>query len=301
MANDKSMDEGSADNQLSLENKIDLILSNTSATRNELAEYRSANDRRVNGIEAQLATALARLDKLEQSKTEPGNLDVIVSERELMKQQAIKNNICIHGVPLEPKENVMHIAKKLCTALKVKIKESDIVGAYRTKPSTKTSGLIVIKCASFDLKVSIMEAKRKFPKLCVSNITNFDCDKLVYVNHHLTPYYSKLYFKVKNARINGYFVSERLSGHGIIARKHDNTTITIRSSADLERAISNIEPVVAVSDGNTSLSSGEYVSPKRRNEQNKRPRKNTANASTSTSKKIKAQKPPMTKTPTSRN
>lgn len=242
-----------------MDQKIDLILANTTATRNELADYRTANDSRVNIVENQVGELLNRIAKLETSSSASStNLEQIVSERELVKQIALKNNFCIHGVPRSSDENAIHIVEDLCNAIKYKFSSNKFLSAYRTKASDKYPGLIVVKCSSAEVKSAVMAAKMKLPRLGLEGAVYGGRDRLIFVNHHLTPFYSKLLYKAKMARINGFFVSERINTNGIALRKHDDTIINVRSIAELEQAMAGITPLVA-DPANLSSGSEDFV------------------------------------------
>lgn len=181
-SNTNNMQHRNGDDLADINVKLDAILASIGATRQEVTEYMSTNDKKVDGIServdtnaAKVAALESRLSALEVAK--PSDV-AFTLERELLKQQQLKESVCLHGIPQKNNENLRDIVKAVGAALKIRIGSNDIVKVHRTKPSKKSPGLIIIKLSSFDKKIEVMDAKKSISNLVVANL-NLKLDQIL--------------------------------------------------------------------------------------------------------------------------
>lgn len=145
--------------------KMDNLMSASSATLKQLSDYMGANDGRVDALSThveqhdnKMASLELRLAALERNSTVVEDLS---TERELLKQQQLKCNICFNGIPSADGENIALILKAIWFAIKIKVAPNEIISMHRTKPSERSPGLICVKFAAYEKKVETMNAMRK--------------------------------------------------------------------------------------------------------------------------------------------
>lgn len=220
--------------------KFDRILDNTNATRVDFAAYRESNDARVNSLETKLSDCIARLEECERkcantiTTTQSLTNELDICDRELAKQQALKNNICISGIPVQSNENINSIVNSVLGALAVTISADDTQSSYRTKPRQNSNGLIIVKFPSFEKKLEVLSAKKKFKQLTLKDIKLGSSSVSVFISNQLTPFYSSLFYKAKLAISDGFFVSRWLCNKGVNVKTSDGTIHTVKSTADID-------------------------------------------------------------------
>lgn len=160
-----------------------------------------------------------------------------------MKQQQLRCNICIHGVPAQNGENIPQLFSSICSALKVKLAATGVVSSYRTKPSHRSPGLIIVKLNSLDKKLEIVAAKRSHPKLSLANLNLSPANKLIYINNQMTPHMSAVFYKAKSAIINGHCKTAWLGANGIMIRLQDDSTTCVSSADSLDKLIAATIPL----------------------------------------------------------
>lgn len=146
--------------------KMDNLMSASSATLKQLSDYMGANDGRVDALSTQVEQHDNKMASLELrlAALQTGNSTVVEdlsTERELLKQQQLKCNICFNGIPSADGENIALILKAIWFAIKIKVAPNQIISMHRTKPSERSPGLICVKFAAYEKKVETMNAMRK--------------------------------------------------------------------------------------------------------------------------------------------
>lgn len=244
---------------MSLDDKIDRILQNTTSIQSDLAAYQQSNDTRVLILEDKLNKCIEKLEQFESGRDPAALSDAesiaIRAELELTKQQALKNNICFHGISSKPNENVEDTAKALLKSIGLPWRRERVVGIYRTKPSNNSPGFIIMKMASFEQKMEIFRAKKAKPLLKVKDLgLNLPHEESrIFANNHLTPYYSALLSKAKSLSLDGYFKSIWLSNNGIMVKLQDDSQSCVKSEDELIKIVSDISSVVLSSDNDEGI------------------------------------------------
>lgn len=219
----------SADITTTLLAKIYRIVHNTDATRKDFVDYRRTNDARVGNLEAELK---------ELALSNAVQPEVSICGVENAKQQVLKNNMCISGIPKLNNEDPAVIVKAAFDAIGVK---TDIITAYRTNKLMKTSGLIVVKLPSFEFKLDVLKTKKAKPNLSIQHINiGAKVNSLVFINNQLTPYFSKL--AVKEGRLE----SRWMSGNGLKIKFLNGSIRTVKTEAELKSTNDENDPTMTM-------------------------------------------------------
>lgn len=113
-------------------------------------------------------------------------------DRELTKQQLLKNNISIFGCPKIGEENVTETALKVFKAFGSTLKQSDFSAVYRTSGKKPSFTSIVVKFKVFEVKLAAMSSKAQ-KQVKVSDVFGDSGSSVqIYLNHHVTPFFGKL-------------------------------------------------------------------------------------------------------------
>lgn len=238
------------------------IGNDTSATRNELSNFKIITNDRIGALEGSVddykqkcSEMELRLSALEEGGTSsiPNQIDI-----ETSKQAKLGGNLCIHGVPERQNESIMNIIKAICAALNVKFNNTDIISAHRSKPSAKSPGLIVVKFVNFNKKIELLQAKKNKKSLNLAQLKMGlePKNKLIYFNHHMTPFYANIHRKCKQAQSDGSIEGCWLSSNGIIIKLNDNSTRLINKMDDIETIINeHLTSYTEIGDENSDTAS----------------------------------------------
>lgn len=222
-------------NQLLLSIKAD-----TTATRNEIKATRSelklemqqlANrtDNKFIALDKQLAKTTGDLKTLfaKVKAIETGSKPT-TDEVELNKQLKLRNNIAIANVPIEANENLFDVVKGLMHAIGIAdLKVDELVTARRIHNSR--SHLIIAGFRDYDLKLEVMKKKAEH-KLQVADV--FDLEKgqpnsPIFVNNHLTPFFSNLSYHGRMAISGKQIHSCWMSSRGFLVKLNADSSPTV--------------------------------------------------------------------------
>lgn len=248
------------------------VNSYTATTNSKLDEV----NHRIDNVTDHSAKNRQRIEKLEESI-------------EILKQDQLRNNICISGVPAEKvmnantKDIVIAIAKKLGIDLSP--------NNFTSYPVAKNK-FIIVNMYNITHKQSLLNKIRVKKSLLVEEVFGTQSNSQIYLNDHLTPYFNRLFLIARTAKKEGKLASATSNGGKIRARKCiDDAPSIIYSERQLHeiiernnnnQSISSNQLTSDCSDSNTSTPT---VS-KERTAHNKRPNKRKSHTS---QKSIKSQ------------
>lgn len=227
--------------------KMDALTTTSNETLKQFAAYMAVNDGRVatittriDGNDVRLTSLESRLAALEESR--PAAEDM-TTDRELLKQQQLKTNICFNGIPLVDGENIPQILTAIWAAIKVHVSPTDIVSSHRTKPSQRSPGLICVKFSTFEKKNEVMLAKRNTKLTLVDlNLNLQPGQRRIFANHQMTPYYSSLFYKARNAQAEGLIKASWIGNGGMNVRLADDSIKVAKSEMELTSIIAASVP-----------------------------------------------------------
>lgn len=189
------------------------VNSYTVTTNSKLEE----KNHRINNVSDHSAENRQKIEKLEESI-------------EILKQDQLRNNICISGVPADKimnaitKDIVIAIAKKLGI---------DLSPSY---PVAKNKFII---CNMYNIthKQSLLNKIRVKKSLLVEEVFGTQSNSQIYLNDHLTPYFNRLFLIARTAKKEGKLASATSNGGKIRARKCIDAPCIIYSERQLHEII----------------------------------------------------------------
>lgn len=113
-------------------------------------------------------------------------------DRELSKQQSLKNNISIFGCPKIGDENVTETAIKVFKAFGSTFVPSDFQTVYRTSGKKPSFTSIIVKFREFEKKLAAMSSKAQKQVKVSDVIGDSKSIAQIYLNHHVTPFFGRL-------------------------------------------------------------------------------------------------------------
>lgn len=185
-------------------------------------------------------------EKIEALTSRVDSTDTIVSQNtdriemleanvECLKQEQLKNNLCISGVPPELVSNnnsanaVTAIAKSLGI---------DITPQHFTSYTVASNKFIIAHIFNIKYKQMMMNKIRVKKSLMVEEVFNHKSNSQIYLNDHLTPYFSSLFLMARNAKKEGKIASASSYGGKVRARKSaSDAPITITTERQLRALI----------------------------------------------------------------
>lgn len=202
--------------------KILLAVKTTSEeTNRRLDDHVKKNNERITKVEQQAKSSENKVNKLEKRFDElEKSTQSIFFMHEKTKQQQLQYNIAIMGVPLLIEEDLPLLLRDVCSTLGVDINEDDVVNVRRI-PNSK-SNIIIAKFSNMTIKGAIMVKKEEIDVHGSDLLDNVQPDSennfRVYINHHLTPYYSQLLMFGRNAVKEKSIHSCWITANGLLVR-----------------------------------------------------------------------------------
>lgn len=254
----KSDDESSNNNMLSI---LRSIKSDTSNTNSTLNEYMKSTDAKLDGMNKSIGNNSKQIATL---TNKVNSCQKIVNEvnftNEIHKQQALKNNISLYGIPFTDNENLMDIVAAVHVFFGIEFQPISISSCYRVKNSVN---LIIVKFKNHDDKDKLMKAKL-VKSMKLSDISeNITEDSNIYINNHTSPYFGKLLYHARQAVKQGKLHSAWVSSNGFLVKQTESSSPTgIRTIDQLNDFLIKIKPNdTNKRNRNTSSPSDELTNP----------------------------------------
>lgn len=147
------------------------------------------------------------------------NIELLQIKVEELKQDQLKSNICVSGVPTNLIQNdntadlIIAIAKKL---------DVDINQNQFTSYSCASNKFIIISFFMLKHKQLLLRKIRVKKSLMVEEVFGVQSNSQIYLNDHLTPYFNHLYLLARRAKKDGKLASASSFNGRIKARKNGN-------------------------------------------------------------------------------
>lgn len=203
---------------------------------------------------------------------------------ESLRQEQLKNNICISGVP--PQQiidgNTHDIIVKIASVLGVSLQANNFV-AYPVAEKK----FIIVKFNSYNYKHQLLMKIRARKSLTVEEVFGIKSNSQIYLNDHLTPHNNKLHIHARNAKKDEKLATVSSQGGVIRVRKNINekpiTIINMQQlnsiieSGDVNHTDSQNQP--AVDEPNTNENQTQQITnenKEKNTEQNKSEKKTPA-------------------------
>lgn len=158
-------------------------------------------------------------------------------ERELQKQQQLKQNISIFGCPKLDGENVKSTALQVFKAFGCDFNVNDFAAVYRTDGKSPKFSSIIVKFNDFNKKLTALNSKAKKP-VKVSDVVGATANQTnvqIYLNNHVTPFFGRLLAAGRQATKDEIIHSCWIGATGcLIKMKEDSKPTNIRSMDDFD-------------------------------------------------------------------
>lgn len=165
-------------------------------------EYMSRTDSKISGLSSDvegMASTIKELQiRLAKLENQPRPTEVpSQSHDELTKQELLRRNISIFGVPFTENEDLNAIIEAIGLTINFNLARSDF-SAYRTGAN---KSVIVVSFSNFRLKLELLQASKAKRTLRSSELglSNLSTDLPIFINNQLTPYFGKLYNMARKA------------------------------------------------------------------------------------------------------
>lgn len=209
----------------------------TCATKNDMNLFTEQVNKFATETNNKFQAMEERIENVATTSTDHNDrIEWLEAAVEGLKQDQLKNNLCISGVPADLiKDNntadaVIAIAKTLGI---------EIARQHFSSYAVANDKLIIVRVYNIKHKQSMMNKIRVKKSLMVEEVfKKTKSNSQIYLNDHLTPYFSNLYLMARNAKKEGKLASATSYGGKIRARKSsDEPPIIITTHKQLQAMI----------------------------------------------------------------
>lgn len=167
-------------------------------------------------------------------------ISLLQANVEILKQDQLKNNISIAGIPVELVDgtNSDEVIINISSKVGVEISKGQF-----TSHTVANNRFVIAQFYDFKHKQMLINQLRMGKKLIVKEIfaNASSNENQIFVNDHLTPYFNKLYLMARNAKKEGKLHTVSSYNGRIRVRKHsDDVPIIISNESQLQLLI-NLE------------------------------------------------------------
>lgn len=245
--------------------------------KKHISSYKEEQNEKISAIESNV-TNIA-----ESTQINSGRIETLENTIETLKQDKLRNNICISGMPDGWDGNSNELVLKIAKKLNVNVSSNDFT-AY----TTSRNKFVIASFHNFAHKQTLLNKLRVKKSLMVEEVyASIKSNNQIYLNEHLTPYFSHLFQIARKAKKDNKLTSATSHGGKIRVRKHkDDAPTIITNENQLQQIIelyielntstgSSAENVDNNNNkGNNSQSAKDTHSSKNNNNTDKRTRKN---------------------------
>lgn len=132
-------------------------------------------------------------------------ITTIESEINVLKQEKLKNNVRISGIPHDFEVDIPTLVINIASILDVTITPADFI-AYKTKAGS----FIVVQFNVFNIKHKLLQNMRLRKSLMLEEILDTSSNSQIYLNDQLTPYYAKSHHQNHTSDYPAYTVAYQI-------------------------------------------------------------------------------------------
>lgn len=219
----KSSDDNSEPSLVSIDKKLNSILSALEVTNNDIKSIRKEQSELATSVELchsniqdLVSTLKTQDEKIEGCSSEVDslkNVNVTLSSRLNSVEQQLhdseqyshRNNLIVYGIPEDRNENILRVINRLAVTMNVEDWSDSLVdAAHRMGLRENNSRPIIIKFVSRLDRDRFLQ-KRKVKRNLRASDLGYASDTSVYVNESLTSHYRKLLQNTRDvAKNRGY-------------------------------------------------------------------------------------------------
>lgn len=145
------------------------------------------------------------------------------------------------GIPAAEDENLKSVVRKVFSLIGCVVSNNAITGCYRIKKGAAPTDIIIVKLYDKEVKHVILKNKLK-KEVRLNDVmgVSSEANPLIYINHHLTPFFGKLLAEGRRAVREKKVHSVRLTSAGCQVRFEENgKERTYKSVGELHSFISS--------------------------------------------------------------
>lgn len=207
-----------------IENLTKLIHEKFNETNNKIESIQSSLSTDLATVHTSLEQHDSRIKAIENENiTKANEIDTIKAELEILKQDRLRNNIRLTGLPPMGFDDPMATVLAIDRILNLGLLPTDIsVYADRHKSS------LIVSFASYSLKRSYMNALQQRRSLLVEEVfPSIQSQSNIYANDQLTPYFANLFQLAWKAKKDGKLFSASSLGGRIKVKRSENSSFAI--------------------------------------------------------------------------
>lgn len=235
-------------------------------TNSKIETIQSTLDQKINDIKTDVNEHNERINKLENyAATDSHRIDSLSYQIEILKQDRLRNNLRLTGLPPSAFENVRDTIMKIVDVLELDLLPSDFM-AY----SDRNKSSIIVAFDNHAHKRYFIDTLRNRNGLMVEEILHCQSNSQIFCNDQLTPYFANLFQKAWQAKKNKQLFSASSMGGRIKVRKTENSNfVVIESELQLNDIIENIDNSAPAETSSNNIDELQTSPPNIRSESNR--------------------------------
>lgn len=236
--------------QQQIQSLIDVQFPNTNK---KIDDINQALSDKITAISSDVAAHGERLGTLESyAAADNRTIQSLSKEIERLKQERLRNNLRITGLPSDAIGNAIKIVMKIVGLLRIELLPCDF-NAY----SDRNKSSIIVTFNSYSLKRCFTDAIREKRVILVEEILpDLKSNAKIYCNDQLTPYFAELFQKAWKAKKANKLIAASSLGGRIKVRKYEfSEYIVIETEYQLNEVIDIDSQTDSTAPNNTNESS----------------------------------------------
>lgn len=181
-----------------------------------------------------------RVDHIDSCSTQNAErIDQLEASIEILKQDQLRNNICISGIPSDTIDNIgtTDIVIAIAKTLGVEFARNNF-----TSYPVAGNKFIIVNMYNLRNKQSLLNKIRIKKSLMIEEVfKSTKSNSQVYLNDHLTPYFNRLFLIARKAKKDGLLASATSYGGKIRARKSIDEPPTVITTEKQLQALINTQ------------------------------------------------------------
>lgn len=209
----------------------------TCATKDDIDELTQKIATHTKTTNKKITDLNVRVDHIaSSSETNTECIEQLETNIEILKQNQLKNNICISGIPVD-------IVQSMDTA-EIIVTIADVLGMQLNRSNfnaytVANSKFIIVHMFNIKEKLALVSIVREKKSLLAEEVFGqTQSNNRIFLNDHLTPYFNRLFVLARKAKAEGILASVTSYGGKIKIRKSNNDIpIIIYTEKQLQECI----------------------------------------------------------------
>lgn len=228
--------------------------------KNEIRASKMETNKKIEHINERIDTVASTSD------SNANKIEILEAHIDNLKQDQLKNNICVSGVPCEliKDNNTNNIIIKIAKTLDIELTQLQF-----SSHTIANKKLIIVHMHDINTKTLLLNKIRAKKSLMVEEVFDVQSNSQIYLNEQLIPLFSRIFQLARKAKKDNLLASVSSNGGRIRIRKNtDDSPITITSEKQLNSLIypeTDIDPNNMAQQANTSKNNSQTPANAREN------------------------------------